>query len=64
MAREINPAATVTESAGATGKGLEDEIREIEKFMREHRAEYYKDERMQARYVELLGAREKIQARA
>jgi hypothetical protein len=64
LAREVNPAATVTESAGATGKGLEDEIREIEKFMRKSRREYFKDEHMQARYQELLGARAKIQARA
>jgi hypothetical protein len=63
IAKEVNPVATVIED-GASGKGLDDEIAEIEKFMRTDRRAYDKDTNKQARYRELLAARDKHRARA
>jgi hypothetical protein len=62
LAMDINPAMTVTDG-GSTGKGIDTEIAEIEKFMRTNRKEYHADENMRARYEELLTAREKQKAR-
>jgi len=64
LAREVNPVATVVESADGSGKGLEDEIKEIETLMRSDRRAYDKDLKKQARYLELLDAREKHRARS
>jgi hypothetical protein len=64
IAREINPAATVVEDGGESGVSIENEIASLEKRMREDRPSYFKDERAQARYRELIGAREKVRARA
>jgi hypothetical protein len=64
VAKEINPVATVVDDAGGTGKGLDEEIKEIENTMRTDRRSYDKDEKMQARYRELLEAREKQRSRA
>jgi hypothetical protein len=62
LAREINPAATVVEDgASRGGKGIDDEIKEIEGIMRTDRRRYDRD--YANRYGELLAAREKIQAR-
>ena len=59
-----NPAGVVVPGAMANPlKGVDDEIGAIEKTMRTNRADYNKDERMQARYRELLGAREKLKPR-
>jgi len=44
-------------------QGVEEEIAKIDKVMREDRATYNKDEKMQARYRELLEAREKLKPR-
>jgi hypothetical protein len=59
-----NPAGVVVPGAHADpSKGVDDEISTIEKMMRTDRAAYNKDERTQARYRELLGAREKLKPR-
>ena len=59
-----NPAGVVVPGAEANPlKGVDDEIGAIEKTMRTNRAEYNRDEKMQARYRELLGAREKLKPR-
>ena len=60
---EINPAATVVESGDNSGRSIDEEIAAIEKRMKEDRRGYFKDEAMQARYRELLQAREKVRAR-
>lgn len=61
MSRQINPMGTVVPGAGANiGNAIEDEIRGIEKTMRENRKTYNADEKMQARYRELLSARERL----
>lgn len=64
LAREMNPVATVTEGGGSF-VSIDAEIASIEAEMRDpqKRAAYYKDETKQARYRELLGAREKDRAR-
>lgn len=60
-----NPAGIVVPGAEANPlKGVDDEISGIEKTMREDRAAYNKDEKMQTRYRELLGAREKLKPRS
>lgn len=59
-ARTINPVATVVPNAGANlASAIEDEIGSIEKVMRENRAEYNRNEKMQARLRELYAARER-----
>jgi len=59
-----NPAGVVVPGAHADpAKGVDDEIATIEKTMRTNRAEYNRDEKMQNRYRELLGAREKLKPR-
>jgi hypothetical protein len=59
-----NPTGVVVPGSEANPmKGIDDEIGKIEKTMREHRQTYNKDEAMQARYRELLGAREKLKSR-
>ena len=59
-----NPAGVVVPGSHADpSKGVDDEISTIEKTMRTNRAEYNRDEKMQARYRELLGAREKLKPR-
>ena len=59
-----NPAGVVVPGSHADpSKGVDDEISTIEKTMRTNRSEYNRDEKMQARYRELLGAREKLKPR-
>jgi hypothetical protein len=62
LAREINPVMTVTDGSGG-GKSMDAEIKEIESIMRADRRSYNKDANMQARYRELIEAREKDRAR-
>lgn len=63
LALEANPVATVVPGAGANqANAIADEIATIEKTMRENRSTYNRDDKMQARYRELLGAREKLKA--
>lgn len=65
QAREINPAATlVPGTATNSTAGIEDEIASIEKTMRENRSAYMRDDRMQARYRQLVDARAKLAERA
>lgn len=64
LAQDVNPAATVVEDGNQSGLTIDAEIRKIEDRMRTDSRGYYKDEPMQARYRELLTAREKIRARA
>lgn len=63
LAKEVNPVSTVVDDPGGSGKGIEDEIKEIEGLMRSDRRAYNADERKQARYRELLEAREKMGSR-
>lgn len=63
-ARAINPAATVIPgNADSSGKSISDELAEIDKFRREHRKQYTKDEKMQARERQLLEAQLKLAER-
>jgi len=64
LANNLNPAGSVVEDAAASGRSVEDEISALETRIREDRRGYFKDEAAQARYRELLGARDKIRARA
>lgn len=61
---EINPAASVVEDGDQTGKGVDDKIAEIEAYMKTNRRDYFKNEKMQNEYRQLLTVRDKIQARA
>lgn len=64
IALEANPLATVVPGAGSNQAGaIADEIADIEKTMRENRAAYNKNEKMQARYLELIDARLKLDAK-
>lgn len=61
---EYNPAATIVAGTGRDHMaGVQDEIAVIEKRMREDRPGYNKDVKQQERYMQLLTAREKMQAR-
>jgi hypothetical protein len=65
QAREVNPAGTLIPNAGENQmQSLDTEIAGIEKVMRENRAEYNRNDKMQERYRQLLGAREKLKSRA
>jgi hypothetical protein len=65
MAREINPVTTVVPNAGANISGaIDDEIAKIEKTMRNDRKAYNADDKMQARYRDLLNARERAGKKA
>lgn len=64
LAKEVNPVATVVEAADGSGRGIDEEIKEIETLMRTDRRAYDKDTKKQSRYLELIGAREKHRARA
>ena len=58
----INPVATVvTNSNGNVMNSIDDEIAAIEKVM--HTKEYFKDEKKQARYRQLIEARERSKAK-
>ncbi len=60
----VNPAATLVPSGGGDpAKGLDDSIAAAEKFMREHRSEYNKDEKKQAELRTMYDAREKLKSR-
>lgn len=67
LAMEINPAATVVPGAGTNSVGqIESEIAAIEKRMggdKKERDAYFKDEAAQARYRDLITARDRIGAR-
>lgn len=64
QAREINPTITLVPSGnGSPAVSIDTEIAAIEKTMREKRSEYLKDDKMQARYRDLINAREKLKAK-
>ncbi|MGH9577102.1 MAG: hypothetical protein ACRD3R_06665, partial [Terriglobales bacterium] len=64
LAREFNPVLQLPNLDGQPGgKGIEVEIAEIEKYMRTNNADYFKDEKMQERYRQLVEARNKIDER-
>ena len=63
LVSEVNPAATVVEDGNQSGLTVDAEIAAIEKRMKDDRRAYFKDEKAQARYRELIDARSKIQAR-
>lgn len=59
-AESANPAATVAPgSPGASAQSLDTRIAEIEKLMRDNRAQYNRNGRMQEEYLQLLRARDK-----
>lgn len=65
LALEINPASTLElPGSGSRMDAVDTELKSIEKVMREDRGTYNKDEKMQARYRDLLGAKEKLQERS
>lgn len=63
VAREAYPKRTVVEEGNQSGMSIDAEIKQIEGRMKDDRRAYYKDEAAQARYRELITAREKIRAR-
>lgn len=63
MASDANPAGFVSPGVGLSQvDSVEAEISTIEKTMRTDRNTYNKDQKMQDRYLTLLGAREKLKA--
>lgn len=65
MAREVNPAATVVPGAANPGAAIADEIASIEAMMGNQQSEYWtgpKADKYQARYRELISARDKSAA--
>lgn len=64
LALEANPIATVVPGAGSNqASAIADEIAAIEKTMRENRGAYNRDEKMQARYRELINAQLKLEGK-
>ena len=63
LALEANPASTVVPAGTNQAAAISDEIATIEKTMRENRKVYDKDEKMQARYRDLIMAREQMKER-
>lgn len=65
---ELNPAHTVVPGAGANaGTAIADELANIEKLMGDQKSEYWKGptaEKLQARYRELVSAKEKMASKA
>lgn len=60
----VNPAATLVPSGGGDpAKGIDEAIASAEKFMKEHRSEYNKDEKRQADLRSMYEAREKLKSR-
>jgi hypothetical protein len=65
VARQLNPAGVVLPGAGGNiAQSVEDEIKDIEKFMRTNRSEYNRDEKKQSRLRELYAARDKLGKKA
>lgn len=64
LSNNLNPIGAVVEDGDQKGVSLDNEISSLETRMREDRKGYFKDEKAQARYRELLSARDKIRARA
>lgn len=63
LAREINPAATVTEDGDQSGKTIEAELAEIGALQKTDPKKYW-SEPVQARELELIAAQQKLRAKA
>jgi len=61
---ELDPAGTVIAGGGDPMRGVDEEMAGIEKVIRTKRSEYDKDEKMQARYRELIEIKMKLEERA
>ncbi len=59
LAGELLPSPTVTEAGDPGSQALEEEIAGIERRMKTDRRGYFRDDKMQARYRELVAARER-----
>lgn len=64
VSRQLIPQGVVLTEGADIGKSVDDEIASIEKTMRTDRKTYNKDEKMQGRYRELLGARDRLKGGA
>ena len=65
LALEINPASTLDlPGGGSRMDSIDSEIASIETTMKKDRGAYNKDEKMQQRYRDLLGARDKLKEKA
>jgi hypothetical protein len=63
LAREVNPAATLTEDGDQSGKSIDDELADIQK-LRTTEPKRYWSASVQARELELITAQQKLRARA
>jgi hypothetical protein len=63
LAMQVNPVASVMDDGNMDGKSIDSELAEIDKYRRENKSAYFKDEKMQARERELIAARDRLQAR-
>jgi hypothetical protein len=64
LANEVNPAGTVAPSGGTTAqRTLADEMAGIEKLMADRHSDYWRDDALQARYRELIEARDRLARR-
>lgn len=63
LAREVNPAAAVTEDGDQSGKTLEAELADIQKLRTSDSKKYWSAP-VQARELELIAARQRLQAKA
>lgn len=64
-ALEANPAATIAPASGSNmGKSIVDEIASIEKMMGDRNSDYWRDEKIQKRYLALVDARQRMGAKA
>lgn len=61
---ELNPASTLVPAGSDAGKALSSRKAEIEKRMREDRSGYFKDQPMQAEYLKILEAEERMNKRS
>lgn len=67
LARKLNPVGVIIPNEGEPTKALHDEIAEIESLMSNRSSEYYKGPKadaMQARYRELIEARERLKEKS
>jgi len=65
MALELNPQHTVVAGHGPNASAaIDNEITTIEKRMVDDRAGYFKDEKMQARYRDLISVRDRVKQKA
>lgn len=60
LADKANPAGFVAPGAGDQAKSIDDEIAQIEEVMRTKRGQYDQDEKMQARFLKLIEAKERL----